>query len=278
MTAAARLSRALVHGWAVLLGYPWRQCAACGGWFGGQEQPATEHLETIPGGEDDHRLLCPACIDAGVGCRAHAVTERPFHHDGCEFVPDEIWPTEDTDEGAHRSGPYRLMEAPTEPKLIVVHRVAESAAAAKFEETKQAMGRHWRTVGDDLGEPELFVPLASGARARELVEAAVKGVEMTEEQRTRAEERKAREAAEQQSILDKHAELMTAIPDVDQNSVIRQIARDHAPKLSESGRLECRGCAQIEDWNGDGEFDPYWPDAPCPAWSTIRAHFEKRIA
>lgn len=106
MTAQGRLQRATEHVWAVLLGYAWRQCASCGQWWGDQRQPTTDHFASIPGGEDDHRLICPACTDAGVGCKAHAET---WHHDDCEFVDDaELWPTDDTDDDTGRSGPYLL--------------------------------------------------------------------------------------------------------------------------------------------------------------------------
>lgn len=105
MTAKARLQQAAEHGWAVLFGYAWRNCAHCGRWWGDQHQPTTDHFETIPGGEDDNHLICPACTDAGVGCEAHAGT---WHHDDCEYVEDEVWPDLDESNGDHREGPYLL--------------------------------------------------------------------------------------------------------------------------------------------------------------------------
>lgn len=240
MTAGVRLGRAVAHGWAVLLGYPWRECAACGQWFGGQETPATEHLETIPGGEDDHRLLCPSCVDAGVGCRAHATSERPFHHDGCEHVDDEIWPTDDTDTVPGRSGPY----------LMVMTR---DRAPSPWPRPKEEPVQPIITV---LPEPAVVEKLAS-----------------------RATQRRIRAAGERARMLAAHRDMLASIPDVDNNAALLELLREHAPVFVEvEDRLVCRGCAPSEPLTEDKEYPVRAADGPCPTWSTIHAHFEKRSA
>lgn len=240
MTTSVRLGRAVAHGWAVLLGYPWRPCANCGTWFGGQEQPRTEHLETIPGGEDDHRLLCPTCVDDGVGCRAHATSERPFHHDGCEHVPDEIWPADDTDTVPGRSGPYLMAAA---------FRDHASQYPRLREEPIRPMEIRL------LPEPPIVAKLAS-----------------------RSAQRRIRAAGERTRILAAHRNMLTAIPDVDNNGVLRQLLVDHAPTVdpSEPDRLVCRGCAPSEPLTEDSTYPVRAADGPCPTWSTIHAHHEKR--
>jgi hypothetical protein len=238
VTAGVRLGRAVAHGWAVLLGYPWRECAACGHWFGGQEKPATEHLETIPGGEDDHRLLCPSCVDAGVGCRAHATSQRPFHHDGCEHVPDEIWPTDDTDTVPGWSGPYLMTTT------------GERTPSPRPREEPV------RTIITVLPEPAVVRKLAS-----------------------RAAQRRIRAAGERVRVLAAHRDLLAAIPDIDNNSALIALLREHAPVFAESeDRLVCHGCAPSEPLTDDKEYPVRAADGPCPTWSTIHAHFEKRTA
>ncbi|WP_410633335.1 hypothetical protein [Amycolatopsis sp. cmx-4-83] len=241
MTAGVRLGRAIAHGWAVLLGYPWRQCAACGNSFGGQEQPRTEHLETIPGGEDDHRLLCPTCVDDGVGCRAHADTERPLHHDGCEHVPDEIWPADDTDTVPGRSGPYLMVMSPHEKP---------TPYPRPRKETLKPMEIRL------LPEPAVVEKLAG-----------------------RAAQRRIRAAGERARVLAAHRDMLAGIPDVDNNAALLELLRDHAPVIVESeDRLVCRGCQPSEPLTED-KVDPVrLADGPCPTWSTIRAHYEKRTA
>lgn len=243
MTAGVRLGRAVAHGWAVLLGYPWRQCAACGNSFGGQEQPTTEHLETIPGGEDDHLLLCPRCIDDGVGCRAHAVTERPYHHDGCEHVADEVWPADDTDTLPGRSGPY-LMAMGGRDRLPTPYR-------RPWEEPVQTMEIRL------LPEPAVVEKLAG-----------------------RAAQRRIREASERARTVSAHRDMLAAIPDVDNNAALLELLRDHAPVVDPEcpDRLMCKGCAPSEPLTAEKEFPVRFVDAPCPTWSTIHAHFEKRTA
>ncbi|UKD55119.1 hypothetical protein L3Q65_45955 [Amycolatopsis sp. FU40] len=240
MTAAG-LRRSLAHAVAVVRGDAWRTCATCGTGFSGRAEPTTTHLETIPGGEDDPRLLCPGCIDAGVGCRAHAAAGQGWMHKGCEVAPPtELWPTDDTDAAPGRSGPYYL-DPPTIPNIPAVPKVPFSPGGF--------------VAGPRLPVgPEVVVLLETPRPA---------------ERRTRAEEREAREAVERQLVLDRHADLLATIPDIPQNSVLRALIRDHAPKLNGANRLECRGCARVEGWVGEGEYEPYWPDAPCPTWSTI---------
>lgn len=238
MTAGVRFGRAVAHGWAVLLGYPWRQCAACGQWFGGQEQSTTEHLETIPGGEDDHRLLCPACIDDGVGCRAHAHSDRPFHHDGCEHVDDgEIWPADDTDTLPGRSGPYLMVMSP---------RVRLAPYPRLLKDNVKPINL--------LPEPAVVEKLAS-----------------------RAVQRRIRAAGERARILASHNDMLSAIPDVDNNAALRQLVVDHEPVLVASeDRLVCKGCAPSEPLTEESVYPVRLADGPCPTWSTIHAHFEKR--
>jgi hypothetical protein len=241
VTAGFRLGRAVAHGWAVFLGESWRECVECGQWFGGQEKPRTEHLETIPGGEDDHRLLCPRCTDAGVGCRAHAADpERPYHHDGCEHVPEETWPDDDTDTLPGRSGPYlmtttgerkpspRPREEPVQP-IIITH-----------------------------PEPAVVEKLAS-----------------------RAAQRRIRAAGERARILVAHKEMLAAIPDVESNAALRDLLRDHAPVFVEvEDRLVCRGCQASEPFTAqsEDEYPVRAANGPCPTWLTIHGHYEKRTA
>lgn len=241
MTAGVRFGRAVAHGWAVLLGYPWRQCAACSSWFGGQEQSHSEHLETIPGGEDDHRLLCPHCIDDGVGCRAHAHTDRPFHHQGCEHVPDgEIWPADDTDTVPGRSGPY----------LMVMTRYRPSPWPRPRKEPAQPMEIRL------LPEPAVVAKLTG-----------------------RGAQRRIRAVGERARILMAHRDMLAAIPDVDSNSALLELLREHAPVFVEGeGRLVCRGCAPSEPLTEEKVYPVRLADGPCPTWSTIHAHFEKSTA
>ncbi len=243
MTAGIRFGRAVAHGWAVLLGYPWRQCAACGKWFGGQEQPRTEHLETIPGGEDDHRLLCPSCVDSGVGCRAHAVTDRPFHHEGCEYVDDdEIWPADDTDTVPGRSGPYLLVASGRDR--------TPSPCPRTREEPIRPMEIRL------LPEPAVVAKLA-----------------------TRSAQRRIRAVGERIRTLAAHKDMLAGIPDVDSNAALLALLREHAPVFVEAeGRLVCRGCAPSEPLTEDSSYPVRLADGPCPTWSTIRAHFRKEIA
>ncbi|MEU7787698.1 hypothetical protein [Amycolatopsis sp. NPDC049159] len=241
MTAGVRLGRAVAHGWAVLLGYPWRQCAACGNSFGGQEQPTTEHLETIPGGEDDHRLLCPSCVDSGVGCRAHATSERPFHHDGCEHVPDEVWPADDTDTVPGRSGPY----------LMVMSRERPPSPFPRTD-SKETVN----PIITVLPEPAVVEKLAG-----------------------RAAQRRIRAVGERSRILAAHKDMLATVPDVDNNAALLDLLREHAPVFVEAeDRLVCRGCAPSEPLTEDKEYPVRLADGPCPTWSTIHAHFEKRTA
>lgn len=240
MTAGVRLGRAVAHGWAVLLGFPWRECAACGQWFGGQEKSRTEHLETIPGGEDDHRLLCPPCVDAGVGCQAHAVAERPFHHDGCEHVPDEIWPADDTDTVPGRSGPY----------LMVMTRDRPSPWPRPRKEPAQPMEIRL------LPEPAVVAKLSG-----------------------RAAQRRIRAVGERTRIVAAHRDMLAAIPDVDNNAALLDLLREHAPVFVEAeDRLVCRGCAPSEPLTEDKEYPARAAEGPCPTWTTIHAHHEKRTA
>jgi hypothetical protein len=241
VTAGVRFGRAVAHGWAVLLGYPWRQCAACNGWFGGQEQSHSEHLETIPGGEDDHRLLCPHCIDDGVGCRAHANTDRPFHHQGCEHVPDgEVWPADDTDTVPGRSGPY----------LMVMTRDRPSPWPRPRKEPAQPMEIRL------LPEPAVVAKLAG-----------------------RGAQRRIRAVGERARILMAHLDMVAAIPDVDSNAALLELLREHAPVFVEGeGRLACRGCAPSEPLTEEKVYPVRLADGPCPTWSTIHAHFEKSTA
>jgi hypothetical protein len=244
VTAGVRISRAVAHGWAVLLGYPWRQCANhdCQQWFGGQEEPRTEHLETIPGGEDDHRLLCPPCIDAGVGCRAHAVTDRPFHHEGCEHVDDEVWPADDTDTVPGRSGPY-LLVASGHDRIPTPYRRPREEPVQPIEVRL-------------LPEPAVVEKLAS-----------------------RAAQRRIRAAGERVRILTAHKDMLAAIPDVDNNAALRQLVVDHEPVFVQSeDRLVCKGCAPSEPLTEDKVYPVRLANGPCPTWSTIHAHFEKRTA
>ncbi|WP_432846009.1 hypothetical protein ACQPXB_36050 [Amycolatopsis sp. CA-161197] len=239
-------SRAL----AVLLGHAWRTCAACGRGYSDRDKATTEHIETIPGGEDDRRLLCPSCTDAGVGCRAHG---GAWVHDGCEHVSDaEVWPADDTDEEPGRSGPYRMTDAPTNPNMPTVVSFGGLVAAGR-------------------DEPELYIPLSSSVRSRELLRQLIAPtvVEIAD-RRTRAEEREANRASEREAVLDRHRDVLAAIPDTDQNAVIRDLLRAHAPVLGGAGELECRGCAQVPGWDSeDDEYEARWPEAPCPTWTTI---------
>lgn len=231
MTAGVRLGRAVAHGVAVLLGEPWRACAECGDSFGGQEKPATEHLETIPGGEDDHRLLCPRCVDAGVGCRAHAAdVERPYHHDGCEFVPEEIWPDEDTDAGDHRSGPY----------------VLDLAAGRK--PSPYPRKEEVQPIITILPEPAVVAKLQG-----------------------RAVQRRIRLLGENSRLLSQHRDLLASIPDVDSNATLRQLLGEHAPVVDPNDelRLMCRGCPPAAPTDEESLLEARLADAPCPTWSTI---------
>jgi hypothetical protein len=243
VTAGVRLGRAVAHGWAVLLGYPWRQCASvnCGRWFGGQEQPITEHLETIPGGEDDPRLLCPGCIDAGVGCRAHAVAEIPYHHDGCEHVPEEIWPDDDTDTVPGRSGPYLMVMTP------------------------DRRPSPWPRLSKEPAQP---------MEIRLLPEPAV-----VEKLASRAAQRRIRAVGERARILAAHKDMLAGIPDADSNAPLRTLLVEHVPVFVEAeDRLVCRGCAPSEPLTEDKEYPVRLADGPCPTWSTIHAHYEKESA
>ncbi|WP_409186454.1 hypothetical protein F9C11_20385 [Amycolatopsis sp. VS8301801F10] len=257
MTAAS-MRRSLRRAVAVARGDAWRTCAACGNGFSGRQEPTTNHLETIAGGEDDPRLLCPGCIDAGVGCRAHAAAGMGWDHKRCEFAPPtELWPTDDSDAAPGRSGPYYL-DPPTIPILPVVPVVPIPE------------GVH--VLGDQRDEPEAFIPiLDSSGRGAEIMRKLFEPPtpEEVAERRTRAEEREAREALARQLVLDRHADLLATIPDVPQNSVIRALIRDHAPKLNGENRLECRGCEQVNGYDEDGCDALYWPSAPCPTWTTI---------
>jgi hypothetical protein len=231
---------------AVLLGEPWRACAACGSWFGGHEKPRTEHLETIPGGEDDHRLLCPSCVDSGVGCRAHAVTERPFHHDGCEYVTDEVWPADDTDTVPGRSGPYLLVASGRErPPLLPL------LCPRTREEPIRPMEIRL------LPEPAVVEKLA-----------------------TRAAQRRIRAAGERARTLAAHRDMMAAIPEADSNAALLALLREHAPVVDPDSpdRLMCKGCQPSEPFTAEGSYPARFVDAPCPTWTTIHAHFETRTA
>lgn len=243
MTAGVRIGRAVAHGLAVILGEPWRSCAECGNWFGGQEKPRTEHLETIPGGEDDHRLLCSPCIDSGVGCRAHATTERPFHHDGCEHVPDEVWPDDDTDTVPGRSGPYLMV------------------ASARERPTPYPRNREEPLQPMDI---------------RILPEPAV-----VEKPASRSALRRIRAAGERARVLAAHRDMLAGIPDIDNNAALLELLRDHGPVFVEAeDRLVCKGCAPSEPYTDPSEstYPVRAADGPCPTWTTIHAHHEKRTA
>ncbi|MEV6897485.1 hypothetical protein [Amycolatopsis sp. NPDC051372] len=272
---AADLRRSWSHAVAVALGHAWRTCAGCGRGFSDRENPTTGHIETIPGGEDDNRLLCPTCTDAGVGCRAHGGV---WWHEGCEYVSDaEVWPADDADEEPHRSGPYRMTDAPTNPNLrAVVSAALVSAEAADWSALREYSSQivppvpSFRVVSDRPGRgPDVFIPMRS--RDFEVLRRVLDpSPEEVAETRTRAQEREARRADERQAVLDRHRDVLAAIPDVDQNVLIRDLLRAHAPVLGGAGELECRGCAQVPGWDSeDGEYEARWPEAPCPTWTTI---------
>ncbi|WP_116201300.1 hypothetical protein [Amycolatopsis circi] len=261
MTAGLR--RSLQHAVAVVRGDAWRTCATCGQGFSGREEPATTHLETIPGGEDDPRLLCPACIDAGVGCQAHAAAGQGWMHKGCEVAPPvEQWPTDDTDAAPGRSGPY-YFDPPTIPNVLAIADPRPAVAEVSVP--------NFRVLGDQRDDPEAFIPDSSGRGAEIIRKMFNPTPEELAERRTRAEEREAREEIERQLVLARHADLLATIPDIPQNSVVRALIRDHAPKLNGEKRLECRGCAQVDGCDEDGCDALYWPTAPCPTWTTIES-------
>jgi hypothetical protein len=233
--------RRWAHLCAVVFGYSWRECAnpGCGQWFGSHEKPNTEHLETIPGGEDDPRILCPRCVDAGIGCRAHAADpDRPYHHDGCEFVPDEIWTDDDSDVAPGRSGPYLL---------------GDPAGRRPSPHPREDEVQPIITV---LPEPAVVARLQG-----------------------RAVQRRIRQHGENSRLLARHRELLASIPDTEENATVRQLLVEHAPTTDSNDelRLMCRGCPPAVPTDDVSLLEARLADAPCPTWSTI-ARLNRRSA
>ncbi|MFD8496294.1 hypothetical protein [Amycolatopsis sp. NPDC059657] len=263
------LPRWIAHLQAVVLGSFWRPCPSCNVPFGGHERAATDRFATIPGGEHVDRIICPVCTDHGVGCLAHA---GAWHHNGCEYVTDtELWPADDTDVPPGRSGPYPLSAdgvktppagfaaAAMMPMQEAANRMFAKLAAVGFSVTDVPPGLpKMRLVGEPVNAKELYLPGVAEIPSSSL------SADAAERVKTRAAERQEREAAARAEVLARHAELVADA----QTAEVKQLLEEHVP-VEDGGRLECRGCARIEDWNGDGDFIPYWPEAPCPTWKTM---------
>jgi hypothetical protein len=96
---------------------------------------------------------------------------------------------------------------------------------------------------------------------------------------TRAAQRRIRAAGERVRTLAAHRDMLAGIPDTDNNGALLELLREHAPVWVESeDRLVCNGCQASEPLTTEDSYPARAADGPCPTWSTIHAHFEKRTA
>lgn len=199
--------------YAWLAGYRWGPCPNCGVPFGLQEQAGTGHIETVPGGEDEPRILCPVCIDAGVGCSAHRGIHR---HTDCDVVK---WPTEDD-------------EMPAVPADL-------------------RQGKHWRVIGDRSAMSEFF--LAGSTSLREVAFRSALIIPTEEEaaaREARAGERATQEAAERALAIARHADLMSTVVDPVVQELLGE-HEPRAVEYGSGVHLECHGCVPLPDDEGD---------------------------
>jgi hypothetical protein len=139
--------------------YAWVECPTCREPFGLQERAATDHhYEYLPGGEDEQRMICPSCTDAGAGCQAHVLEGRT--HPWCELVDvDAIWPAQDgqlpvdpptvVTEPVSREDAFAVRAAYASRFLDVNHTAEDAVRLNQILNPQQPVGRHRADIEED---------------------------------------------------------------------------------------------------------------------------------
>lgn len=130
-----------------------------------------------------------------------------------------------------------------------------------------ASPQQWRLLGND-SQPEAYIPLAPGQRARAIMDTLLYLKGSTDED-------KARRAAAQQVIdannaaeLDAAVTRHSALLDLHGGRrIVAALLAQHGPHRESPTCAECQGCLQhYDDWGG------YYDEWPCVVWRTIDEH------
>jgi hypothetical protein len=224
-------------------GYFWVPCPGCGEPFGGQEVDDTHHFASIPGGEDDHRLICPSCTNSGVGCRAHAGTW--IHDGGCDFVENvPLWAPQDGELPADEP-PTETFE-PVEPP----HTPAHQQTSVYLDANHTAL---------------------DAVRANQILNPQQPAPEENEDPVGRQAERLARMAEGLAAAQEHHNDLIAEIGGEDG----RRFLDEHGPAPWD-GDLVCLGCGPQSALD-ELEREPivFYRPYPCPV-TVLAEHLQRR--